>query len=47
MSLNQCLPSLRPRALALAVAAALPLAFATSGARAQSLQELYQAAYGS
>ncbi len=36
----------RPRALAVALAAALPLAFATLGARAQSLQELYQTAYG-
>ncbi len=46
MPLNQCFPSLRPRALAVALAAALPLAFATLGARAQSLQELYQAAHG-
>jgi outer membrane protein len=49
MPLSHRFPSLRParqRALAAALAAALPLAFATLGARAQSLQELYQTAHG-
>jgi outer membrane protein len=49
MPLSPRFPSLRrarPRALAVALAAALPLAFATLGARAQSLQELYQTAHG-
>jgi outer membrane protein len=46
MPLSHRFPSLRPRALVVALAAALPLAFASLGAGAQSLQELYQTAHG-
>lgn len=46
MSLSHRLHTLRPRALAAALAVALPLLGTAPGAQAQSLQELYQTAHG-